>query len=278
MGNKSTAKRKYAPKPPAELNLGPIMNLMVVLIPMLLYSAAFIKFGAVNVTKATGGKPKQVEKEPDEIPKPPLKLKVEVTDEGFVVKAAMILDEGRMIATPGDDGAAAAVELFTIERDEDLSADAVKSIEMIYKERKKAAPEELLEATRKVYSYDFKALNAKIAIVKKAVMQGDQAALAEGRIESGESQFEKSEQLVLALQGDIPYELMIKVMDAVRCKMLTPEEMKTRSEKIKELKKSKDGKIKDKNGYGCIIPLDAQNDDNANTYYSDVVLDAHLLD
>jgi len=270
MASKSSAKRKYAPKPPAELNLGPIMNLMVVLIPMLLYSAAFIKFGAVNATMSgkVSGKPPVDQKDEDK--KPPLKLSVEVTEDGFVIKAAMILDEGRMIANPGGEGAASAVELFTIDRNEELSEPFIKDVQAIYKDRGKAAPEDLIESVRKVYSYDFMKLNSKIGIVKKAVKQGDAAA--------GDAQFEKADQLVLSLQGDVPYELMIKVMDAVRCKMLTPDEVKARKEKLDKLKKSKDGKIADKNGYGCIIPLDSQDDTNANTYYSEVILGPNLLD
>ena len=278
MASKSTAKRKYAPKPAPELDLKPIMNLMVVLIPMLLYSAQFIKFASVNVTKASAsGKPREVD--PDDKPKPPLKLKVKITEEGFVVEAAAIIDEGTMIATPGDDGAAAPVELYTIDIDETKAEEQIEKLKKEYKEKKKPVPEALLEATRKVYSYDFLKLNAKIGLIKKAVKNGDQQARANGEIEEGESQFDKADQIIIAAQGNIPYELLIKVMDTVRCKMLTPEEKKARKEKIAELK-AKEGKskIRNKNKYGCILNLDAPDDEDANTYYYDVILDSKLIE
>ena len=78
MASKSTAKRKFVPKPLPEVDLKPIMNLMVVLIPMLLYSASFIKFAAVNATKASGSS-KQKPQTVEENPRPPLKLKVKIT-------------------------------------------------------------------------------------------------------------------------------------------------------------------------------------------------------
>ncbi len=276
MASKSTAKRKYSPKPPVELDLKPIMNLMVVLIPMLLYSAQFIKFASINVTKASGGAPapsSDVEKEP----KPPLKLKVKITDEGFVIEGAMVLDEGTMIATPGDGGQ--SVELYTIDLDESKAEKQLELLRAEYKERKKPIPENVLEATKKVYSYNFLELNSKIGLIKKAVRNGDRQALANGEIEEGESQFDKAEQITIASQGDRPYELLVKVMDTVRCKMLTEEETKARKEKI-ALKKEKEGKskIRNKNRFGCILNLDALDDKDANTYYYDVILDAKLLD
>lgn len=276
MASKSTAKRKFAPKPAPELDLKPIMNLMVVLIPMLLYSASFIKFASVNATKASGqGKPKEAN--PDDVPKPPLKLMVKITEEGFIIEAAAILDEGTMIATPGDDGAAAPVELYTIDVDESKADNQLKKLRAEYKEKRKPVPESLLEATKRVYSYDFLKLNSKIGIIKKAIKNGDQQAIANGDIQKGESQFDKADQIVIAAQGNIPYELLIKVMDTVRCKMLTPEQLKARKEKIAE-KKKEGVKIKNRNRYGCILDLNALGDEDANTYYYDVILNSKLIE
>ncbi len=278
MASKSTAKRKFAPKPAPELDLKPIMNLMVVLIPMLLYSASFIKFASVNATKASGGRPPQEAKNDDD-PKPPLKLKVKITEEGFIVEAAAILDEGTMIATPGDDGSAAPVELYTIDIDESKAESKLEALRKEYKEKKKPVPESLLESTKRVYSYNFLELNSKIGIIKKAIKNGDQQAIASGDIEEGESQFDKADQIVIAAQGNIPYELLIKVMDTVRCKMLTPEQKKARKEKIAEIK-AKEGKtkIRNRNKYGCILDLNALGDEDANTYYYDVILNSKLIE
>lgn len=278
MASKSTAKRKFAPKPPIELDLKPIMNLMVVLIPMLLYSAQFIKFAAVNATKASGKSVAPPNDDDTDKPRPPLKLKVKITEEGFIVEAAAILDEGTMIATPGD-GDGQPVELYTVDIDDTLAEKELENLQAIYKEKKRPIPDLVLESTKKVYSYDFLKLNSKIGLVKKAVRNGEQEALASGELEEGKSLFGKADQIIIAAQGNVPYELLIKVMDTVRCKMLTEEEVKARKEKIKEIK-AKEGKskVRAKNKFGCIISLDAQGDENANTYYYDVILDSRLID
>jgi len=274
MASKSTAKRKFAPKPAPELDLKPIMNLMVVLIPMLLYSASFIKFASVNATKASGqGKPKELD--PDDKPKPPLKLMVKITEDSFIIEAAALLDEEGMIASPAEDGSAQAVELFTIDIDEAKAEDRLNLLRAEYKEKKRPIPESLLESTKKVYSYDFLQLNTKIGIIKKAVKNGD----AQAGLEKGESQFDKADQIVIAAQGNIPYELLIKVMDTVRCKMLTPAQKEARKEEIAE-KKAKEGKtkIRNRNKYGCILDLKALGDEDANTYYYDVILNSKLIE
>ena len=278
MASKSTARRKFKPKPLPEVDLKPIMNLMVVLIPMLLYSASFIKFAAVNATKASGSGPPKQTKPDDKIPRPPLKLKVKITEEGFVIEAAAIIDEGTMLASAGD-GDGQPVELYTIDVDETLSEKAMERLSAEYKEKGKAVPDVVLEATKKVYSYDYLKLNSEIGKIKKAVRNGEQAALSSGEIEEGEVLFEKADQIIIAAQGNIPYELLIKVMDTVRCKMLTDEQKEARKEKIKEIKE-KEGKatIKSRNKFGCTISLDAQGDENANTYYYDVIMDSRLID
>lgn len=66
-----------------ELNLIPIMNLIIILIPALLLSAAFVQFAVINVSAPQIGS--NSNEKPPEDDKPPLNLTVAVTDKGFTV-------------------------------------------------------------------------------------------------------------------------------------------------------------------------------------------------
>ncbi len=68
-----------------ELNLNPIMNLVMLLVPALLLSTSFIHFSVINVNSPQigGGAPQQEqEKKPE---KPPLNLTVTITKSGFII-------------------------------------------------------------------------------------------------------------------------------------------------------------------------------------------------
>lgn len=74
-----------------EINMTPVMNLMVVLIPLLLSSAQYIKIGVIdlNLPPAVGtsvsqlGSPKEVEKKLD--------LAVTITDQGFFISSSLAI-------------------------------------------------------------------------------------------------------------------------------------------------------------------------------------------
>lgn len=71
-------------RPEEELNLVPIMNLVVCLIPMVLAGAAMVKVGVVNVSADVfGPRPEVVEPPPTE----PLDLALAVGEDGFRVEA-----------------------------------------------------------------------------------------------------------------------------------------------------------------------------------------------
>lgn len=78
--------KKIRPKPEEiELNLTPIMNLMLLLIPFLLLSSEFISIAVINVSSPRiggGAAGEQQEKKKD---KPDLNLTVTITDKGFIV-------------------------------------------------------------------------------------------------------------------------------------------------------------------------------------------------
>lgn len=77
-----------------DLNLTPVMNLMVVLIPLLLTSAQFIKIGVIdlNLPPAVGARgmvkdaPKEAEKKLD--------LAITITDQGFIISSSLAILKG----------------------------------------------------------------------------------------------------------------------------------------------------------------------------------------
>lgn len=244
MASKSSVQRKYGPKPPAELNLGPIMNLMVVLIPMLLYSAQFIKFSALNVTKAANSSSAINQPTPTEKPKPPLKLKLKISsEEGFILEGAFVFDEEKVIATPGGEGAAAG-ELATVELKEDLVEKTLSKVRKDYADRGQPMPADIEQNIRTVYKFDFIALNKKIDLIRQAVNNG-----------GGADTFEKVDQIMIACEGELPFELLVQTMDSVRCKYNTDT----------------------KKFYACKPKTDAGKED-PNTLYENVILDANILE
>ena len=78
-----------------DVNLTPVMNLMVVLIPLLLSSAQFIKIGVIdlNLPPAVGAQgvateaPKEAEKKLD--------LAITITNEGFYISSSLAILKGK---------------------------------------------------------------------------------------------------------------------------------------------------------------------------------------
>ncbi len=89
------SKRSRRAQETTEPNLTPVMNLMVVLIPLLLSSAQFIKLGMleINLPPATSGSVNQAEM-PKEVEKK-LDLTVLITDEGFYLASSMAIVLGK---------------------------------------------------------------------------------------------------------------------------------------------------------------------------------------
>ena len=83
-----------------DINLTPIMNLMVVLIPLLLSSAQFIKIGVIdlNLPPAVGAKGKSTEA-PKEIGKK-LDLAITITDQGFFISSSLAILKGKHENSP----------------------------------------------------------------------------------------------------------------------------------------------------------------------------------
>ncbi len=86
------SKRRNRPDEELEVNLTPIMNLMVVLIPLLLTSVQFIKLGIIELNLppsiAGMGEPVIMDKEPA---LPRLDLSISITRNGFTISSAMAI-------------------------------------------------------------------------------------------------------------------------------------------------------------------------------------------
>jgi biopolymer transport protein ExbD len=78
------SERSHSKSVEAELNLAPIMSILVILIPMLIFAFQFyeITVQTVNAPKLGTGKAKKAES-PDKVP---LNLTVLISDKGFIVK------------------------------------------------------------------------------------------------------------------------------------------------------------------------------------------------
>lgn len=69
-----------------EINIMPLMNIIMLLIPFLIMSTEFIKLGVINVTAPKLGSGRASQPETNDKPKkPPLNLTISVTDKGLTL-------------------------------------------------------------------------------------------------------------------------------------------------------------------------------------------------
>jgi biopolymer transport protein ExbD len=100
MAHKPSERRHGEDKTPP-LNLTPIMNLIIILIPALLLTAAFVQIAVINVSAPQIGSGVAEEK-PEDSNEKKLNLTVAVTDKGFTVagSGAVLGGEGAEEAGP----------------------------------------------------------------------------------------------------------------------------------------------------------------------------------
>ncbi len=84
------SQRSRRPKVETEPDLTPIMNLMVVLIPLLLTSAQFIKLGMIEINLPPAISASEMQNRPKEIDKK-LDLSVTITDKGFYLASSFAI-------------------------------------------------------------------------------------------------------------------------------------------------------------------------------------------
>lgn len=94
------ARKQRPEEPQIELNLAPIMNMVMILIPLLLLSTVFMKTGVVNISSprnAQSNTPEQEERE-EEVPVP--RVVVYISQDGFRVGDQRNLPEFQQFTTP----------------------------------------------------------------------------------------------------------------------------------------------------------------------------------
>ena len=171
-------------KSQSRLNLTPFMNMVVILIPLLLLSVVFLKIGVINVTsppRAEG--PVDGEAEQDE----QLELTVGITPAGFEVATA----EKSYAAADGCPTEGPTVCLA--DRETDLEA-TIAEVRRAVDSGDEKRGKELLE--KAVATYDFAGLYNRVRELK-----AEHPGETKVRLTAG---------------PDIPYALVVRVMDAVR--------------------------------------------------------------
>lgn len=171
-----------------DLNLAPIMNMVVILIPLLLLSVVFLKVGVINITapKLSMGPPSDTPP-PDE---PPLNLTVAVSDKGFRIAATgAVLEEMAGCPVPGP-----TVCL------EDQSVDVAAEIDRARQSFAGGdvnAGEAALDKAMKAYNW--KELYNQLARIK--------------------NQYKDETIVNISADPDIPYAFIVRVMDVARYKL-----------------------------------------------------------
>lgn len=182
------ARGKRAPEEEPELNLAPIMNMVVILIPMLLLSVVFLKVGVINVTAPplAVGAPS----EPKEQEEKPLDLTVAVSATGFRIAAeGGILPENPGCPVPGP----------TI----CLADQKVDVMDEVKKARARASQGDIMGGEeillRAMAAYDWPGLYTMLAQTKK--------------------KFPNEKVVKVTADPDIPYAMIIRVIDVARFRL-----------------------------------------------------------
>ena len=171
-----------------ELNLAPIMNMVVILIPLLLLSVVFLKVGVINITA-----PKLSMGPPSDTPPPdekPLNLTVAVSAKGFRLAATgAVLPEMAGCPVPGP---TICLESQNVETAEKFDK-ARKLLEGGNEQQGEAEMDAAMAA------YNWKELYNQLARIK--------------------SQYKDETIINISADPDIPYAMIVRVMDVARFKL-----------------------------------------------------------
>ncbi len=188
MARKPSERRNYK-EDVQELNLTPMMNLVGILIPALLVSAAFIEIAVVNVAapSISDAPPPQ---EPPKDDKPPLNLTVTVTDKGYIVAAS-----GAVLPGPQPNGPTFPIQQKTV------SCSRYRDGWPPPREKNRGSakcPKESGsgESQQSFWVYDTEALRKKLIDIKES--------------------FPDEHRIIIAAEPDVEYEAIVDVMDTAR--------------------------------------------------------------
>ncbi len=180
-------KKKHI-EPEHELNLAPIMNMVVILIPLLLLSIVFLKVGVINITapKLSMGPPSDTPP-PDE---PPLNLTVAVNAKGFQIGATgAILPEMAGCPVPGP-------TICLEQQNVDVSSKYLKA-RSDFAAGNVGQGEAELDAA--LGAYNWKELYSQLVRIK--------------------NQYKDETIINISADPDVPYAAIVRVMDVARFKL-----------------------------------------------------------
>lgn len=173
--------RRQQESQPPQLNLAPIMNMVVILIPLLLLSVVFLSVGVINVSSP----PATLDGEPTDEP-PSLQLAVAVTHDGFQVSTR----DGAIRPVDGCPADGPTICLSGDERPAELFRQAKTSFETGRHADGSAALEQAARA------YDWSALYESLKDVKKK--HADETTVR------------------ITAEPDVPYMMVVRTMDLAR--------------------------------------------------------------
>ncbi|RAL24996.1 hypothetical protein DL240_01940 [Lujinxingia litoralis] len=174
---------------PEDLNLAPMMNLVIILIPMLLLSVVFLEVSVINVTMPVGGAATSDREKPEE-DKQPLNLAISMSAQGFYITAAGT----KMQPMPGCPTGGPSICL------EDDSIDTAARFEearRLYAADDKVRGEEVL--LEGLSAYNYRELYNRLSIIK--------------------NEFPEETTVTLTADDKLPFALTTRVMDVVRYRL-----------------------------------------------------------
>jgi biopolymer transport protein ExbD len=176
-------KHRRESEKPANLDLAPFMNMVVVLIPMLLLSVIFISAGVVNVSTNLSTSAETEDTEQTQ----PLKLTVALSHQGFDILA----EQKRLAPVAGcpDDGPTICLA--------DASFDVAESFERskrLYDEGRADAAQQALQGA--MQAYDFRGLYNQLSAIKE--------------------DHPDETKVILTGEPKMPYAMLIRAMDVAR--------------------------------------------------------------
>ncbi|RVU42299.1 hypothetical protein EA187_17075 [Lujinxingia sediminis] len=176
-------------KLPQDIDLAPMMNLVIILIPMLLLSVVFMEVSVINVTMPLGGATTSHRTEPED-DKQPLNLAISMTAQGFYITAAGT----KMQPMPGCPTGGPSICL------EDDSVDPGARFEesrRLYASSDKIRGEEVL--LEGLGAYNYRELYNRLSTIK--------------------NEFPEETTVTLTADAELPFALTTRVMDVVRFRL-----------------------------------------------------------
>lgn len=172
-----------------DLDLLPFMNMVVILIPMLLLSVVFIKIGVINITapKLSVGPPSEEQPEKED---EPLNLTIAINSKGFRIAAkAATLPELPGCPKPGP-------TICLKEKDVDVASKFEQARQNYAKDKKQAGQKTLNEGLQ---AYNYRELYNQLVKIK--------------------NKYPDETIVNLSADSDIPYAVLVRVMDTARYKL-----------------------------------------------------------